>query len=54
MMTDPTNEGMTFFSVRRIDSEETPEHEYECLDEGCARLLAAGEHGGDPEDYEVI
>lgn len=49
-MTEPTHEGMTIFRVRHIETGE--EVEYECLDEGCARLLAAGDHGGDPEDWE--
>lgn len=49
-MTDPTHVGMAIFRVRHIETGE--EADYECLDEGCARLLAAGDHGGEPEDWE--
>lgn len=51
-MTDATKPGMVVFQVRSIESREV--YEYECLDSGCARLLAAGDHGGDPEDYEIV
>lgn len=51
-MNEPTYDGMTIVHIRHVAT--GAEYEYECLDEGCARLLAAGDHGGDPEDYEVI
>jgi len=51
-MNDATHEGMVIFEVRRIDTGKVVAA-YECCDPECARLLAAGEYGGDPEDYEA-
>ena len=51
-MDNPTQDGMMIFRVRNIETGD--ECEYECCDEGCARMLAAGDLGGDPENWVSV
>ena len=39
--------------TRFVAIDEDERYEYTCLDPQCAAMLAAEDHGGDPEDYTV-
>jgi hypothetical protein len=48
-MSDPTHPGMVLWRLRNTETGE--EAEYEACDLQCAQLLAAEDHGGEPEDW---
>lgn len=50
-MDESTHDGMTMFCLRHTESGETAE--YECCDLACAQMLAADDHGGEPNEWHT-